>query len=59
MRIWREQNVKKIKAHCGIGFYEAEYEKDFEFDDDATEDEIGEVINNWANQYLEVWWDYE
>lgn len=51
--------MKKIKAHCGIGFYEAEYEKDFEFDDDATEDEIGEVINNWANQYLEVWWDYE
>ena len=35
-----KRNMKKIKAHCGIGFCGAEYEEDFEFDNDATEDEI-------------------
>lgn len=59
MRDWMKRNMKKIKAHCGIGFCGAEYEEDFEFDNDATEDEIGEVVNNWANQYLRVWWNYD
>ena len=32
--------MKKIKAHCGIGFAGAEYEEEFEFDDDMTDDEM-------------------
>lgn len=49
--------MRKIKAHCGIGYAEAEHEEEFEFEDDATEDEILEEVKDWAEQYLEFWWD--
>lgn len=37
--------MKIIKAHCGIGFVGAEHEEEFEFEDEATEDEILETIS--------------
>ncbi len=49
--------MKKIKAHCGIGFAGAEYEEEFEFEDEATEDEIADEISVWAKQFLEFWWE--
>lgn len=49
--------MRKIKAHCGIGYAGAEHEEEFEFEDDATEDEILEEVKDWAEQYLEIWWD--
>lgn len=49
--------MKKIKAHCGIGFVGTVHEEEFEFEDEATEDEIADEINEWAKQFLEVWWE--
>ena len=51
--------MKKIKAHCGIGFAGATYDEEFEFDDDMTDDEINDEINDWAEQFLETWWEKE
>ena len=45
--------MRKIKAHCGIGYAGVEYEEEFEFDDNVTDDEI----YNWAEQFLETWWE--
>ena len=49
--------MKRIKAHCGIGFAGAVYEEEFEFEDEATEEEISDEINEWAEQFLETWWE--
>ena len=49
--------MKKIKPHCGIGFAGATYDEEFEFDDDMTDDEINNEINDWAEQFLETWWE--
>ena len=51
----KDGRMRKIKAHCGIGYAGAEHEEEFE--DDATEDEILEEVKDWAEQYLEFWWD--
>ncbi len=51
--------MKKITAHCGIGFCGAEHEEEFEFEDTATEEEIEEELYDWANQFLDVWWNVE
>lgn len=51
--------MKKIKAHCGIGFARTTYDEEFEFDDDMTDDEINDEINDWAEQFLETWWEEE
>ena len=53
----KDRRMRKIKAHCGIGYAGAEHEEEFEFEDDATEDEILEGVKDWAEQYLEFWWD--
>lgn len=47
----------KVKATCGIGFYGAEHEEEFEFDDDYTEQEIDDEIWEWATQWLSVSWE--
>ena len=49
--------MKKIIAHCGIGYIGAEHEEEFEFDDNVTEEEILQVIEEWADQFIEVWYD--
>lgn len=49
--------MKKIKAYCGIGFAGETYDEDFEFDDDIPDDEISNEINDWAEQFLETWWE--
>lgn len=49
--------MKRIKAHCGMGFAGATYDEEFEFDDDMTDDEINDEINDWAEQFLETWWE--
>lgn len=40
--------MKKIKAHCGIGFAGATYEEEFEFEDDVTDYEINDEIYDWG-----------
>ena len=49
--------MKKIRAHCGIGFAGATYEEEFEFEDDVTDYEINDEIYDWAEQFLETWWE--
>lgn len=49
--------MKRITAHCGIGFAGAEHYESFEFPDDMTDDEINDEIYDWAKQFLEVWWE--
>jgi len=44
----------KVKATCGFGFAGAEYEEEFEFDDDYTGEEIDEEIWEWAQQFLDL-----
>lgn len=48
--------MKKIRANCGIGFVGAVWKKDFEFEDDVTEEEIEEVVYEWANEKLDIGW---
>lgn len=49
--------MKRIIAHCGIGYIGAEHEDEFCFDDNITESEIEDEIYDWANQFLEIWWE--
>lgn len=49
--------MRKIKAHCGIGYARATYEEEFEFEDDVTDAEIDREVQEWADQFLEFWWD--
>lgn len=49
--------MKRIIAHCGIGYRGAVHDEEFEFPDDTTEEKIFEIVNEWAQQYVEVWWE--
>ena len=49
--------MKKIIAHCGLGFCGAEHEDELEFEDDVTEEEINKEVWMWAGQFLDVWWE--
>lgn len=46
--------MKKILATADFGFCGAEYEETFEFEDDATEDEIWEEIWRWACENVNI-----
>lgn len=49
--------MRKIIAHCGIGYQGAKHVEEFEFPDDMSQEEIDKEVYEWALQYLEVWWD--
>ena len=51
--------MRKIKAQCGIGFVGANYEEEFEFEDDMSDEDIEKEIYEWAQQFLEVCWEEE
>lgn len=51
--------MRKVIAHCSIGYTRTVREKTFEFEDGLTEREIADKIYEWANQFLQVWWDDE
>lgn len=51
--------MRKIKARCGIGFVGANYEEEFEFEDDMSDENIEKEIYEWAQQFLEVCWEGE
>lgn len=53
----KEIDMKRIRAHCGIGFVGATHEEEFEFPDDASSEEITEVVSEWADQFVESWWE--
>ena len=51
--------MRKIKARCGIGFVGENYEDEFEFEDDMSDENIEKEIYEWAQQFLEVCWEGE
>lgn len=48
--------MKKVRAMASFGFVGATYEEEFEFEDSAPDDEITEVVSDWASQFVESWW---
>lgn len=51
--------MRKIKVQFGIGFAGANYEEEFEFEDDMSDENIEKEICEWAQQFLEIWWEEE
>jgi len=49
--------MKKIKAYVNYGFVGADREKIIEVDDDATEEEINELIWEWATDCVYPVWN--
>lgn len=47
-----ENKMRKIYACAETGFCGAFYEDVFEFDDDATEEDIEATINDWAEEMV-------
>ena len=45
--------MKKVKAWLSIGYAGASREEIFEFDDDASEEEMEADIKDWAFNYIE------
>lgn len=46
--------MKKVIAKANFGFWGAEHKTEFEFEDDATEEEMEEVIWEWAAEYIDI-----
>lgn len=50
--------MKKVHFYLGIGYPSAKHETIIEVEDDLTDDEIQEMYDEWANNYLEKeWWE--
>ena len=47
--------MKKVIGKCSLGFYGAELEEEFIFEDDTPEEVMLEEIENWARGNLEIW----
>ena len=47
----------KINVGLSIGYSGADHTDELEVDDDATEEEIEQEVQSWANNYIEIWWD--
>ena len=46
--------MKKIHAIASFGYHGAYYEDDFEFDDDATREDIEDEVWEWAQQFVDI-----
>ena len=46
----------KVIANIGYGYYGTYNDKEFEFDDNATEEEIEECIWEYATQKVDISW---
>lgn len=49
--------MKKIKVTLDIGFPTARRTTEFEIDDDCDYSEIDEMAEEWAMQYVDIYWD--
>ena len=49
----------RVNVHLSIGFAGAEHRDTLEFDDDATDENIEAEVQEWANNYIETWWEKE
>lgn len=48
--------MKKVKVWINTGFAGAKHQDVFEFDDDATDDEIDEEVKDWLFNKIEYGW---
>lgn len=48
--------MKRIKFYLGTGYAGCSHEEIFEFDDDATEEEINDSFEDWKNNRLDCSW---
>ena len=48
--------IKRI-GKCSFGFPNATYEEEFEFPDNYTEEEMEKELSEWANQFVEIWFE--
>ena len=46
--------MKKVYFTLSIGYPNADRSTEMEFEDDATEEEIQEAAQEWANEHIEV-----
>lgn len=48
--------IKKI-GKCSIGYIGCEHEETFYFDDNTTEEQMEQELWEWAEQFLETWFE--
>lgn len=48
--------MRHIKAKASFGFVGAEYNEEFEFPDEYSNEEIEADVYEWAQQFVEVEW---
>jgi hypothetical protein len=48
--------VRTISVYLSIGYSGAEREDTLEIDDDASEDQIEEMVRDWAYDYINWGW---
>lgn len=48
--------MKTIYVHLSIGYPTACHDDELEVPDDATEEEIDEIVSEWAHNYIEYSW---
>jgi hypothetical protein len=51
--------MKRIKVRLSIGFPTAVRKDVIEVEDDATEDDIYDAAEEWAQNYIDVGWEEE
>ena len=47
--------MRKIQVHLSIGYPAATHDGELEVDDDATDDHIEEIVNEWAWEHIQIW----
>lgn len=48
--------MREIKVYLSIGYPGAAREDVLEFEDDATEEEIDGIVQEWANDFISIGW---
>ena len=51
--------MRTIYLHLGIGFAGANHSDEIEVEDDATDAEIDEICQEWADNYINYGWSDE
>lgn len=51
--------MKTIHVYLTIGYPTATHEDEIEVQDDATEEEIEQITQEWAQNYVEYGWSFE
>jgi hypothetical protein len=49
--------VQKINVTLTIGYPCAKHEDVLEVEDDATDEDINQEVADWANNYIEYYWE--